>query len=347
MAGSAGLFTPAEILAQNPPVDVFSPPTEDGKPVVVEAEFYLQDVDEIDVEEETFEFNGILILTWKDKRQAFDPNVMKRQEYYYMGEYQFNELSPSWYPQIILVNQSGDFETDAVMMQIKPDGTCILTQTVSAVAEADLNLRSYPFDSQNLEIVFEVLGFDNNSVELRPKNNATVTNPEEIQIPTWNITQLVPSSRDHLHAYTGMETSYSAFVYSIDLKRDPLHMVRLVMFPLIVIVILSWSVFWMDRSSLGDRINVSFIGILTAVAYQFIVSDKLPQIAYTTWMDFFVNLSFSIMCFTVVINLVVGNYDKKGNIATGDLIDLRCRWIFPIVYFGGLIISALITFAIF
>jgi hypothetical protein len=31
----------------------------------------------------------------------------------------------------------------------------------------------------------------------------------------------------------------------------------------------------MDRSSPGDRLSVSFIGILTAVAYQMVVSEIL------------------------------------------------------------------------
>ena len=54
----------------------------------------------------------------------------------------------------------------------------------------------------------------------------------------------------------------------MDVKRQPLFMLRLVVIPLCLIVMLSWSVFWMDRSSVGDRMAVSFVGILTAVAYQ-------------------------------------------------------------------------------
>ena len=78
---------------------------------------------------------------------------------------------------------------------------------------------------------------------------------------------------------------------------------RLVTLPLIVIVLLSFSVFWMDRSSLGDRISVSFIGILTAVAYQVVMSEILPQIAYVTWMNAFLNFSFLMMVGTVITNL--------------------------------------------
>jgi hypothetical protein len=114
--------------------------------------------------------------------------------------------------------------------------------------------------------------------------------------------------------------------------------------PLMLIVVLSWSVFWMDRSSLGDRMSVSFVGILTAVAYQIMVSDIMPQISYVTLMNAILNLSFLIMCATVVINLMVGQMDKRGESVRGEWLDCRCRRVFPIVYAGLLAFSALVTF---
>jgi hypothetical protein len=100
----------------------------------------------------------------------------------------------------------------------------------------------------------------------------------------------------------------------------------------------------MERSSLGDRISVSFIGILTAVAYQMVVTDTLPQISYFTLIHGILNLSFLLMCSTVVINLVVGAFDKVGKIETGDLIDRRCRLIFPVIYFGLILVMVAVAF---
>jgi hypothetical protein len=111
-------------------------------------------------------------------------------------------------------------------------------------------------------------------------------------------------------------------------------MSRLVVLPLVVIVLLSFSVFWMDRSSVGDRLGISFIGILTGVAYQIVMSDHLPRISYLTLMHGILNLSFLTMCATVVINLVVSRLDRRGESELGDRIDRRCRWAFPLVYFG-------------
>ena len=108
-------------------------------------------------------------------------------------------------------------------------------------------------------------------------------------------------------------------------------------------MIFSWSVFWMDQSSVGDRVSVSFIGILTVVAYQIVLSEILPRISYVTLMNGFLNMSFFVVCASVLVNLWVGSLDRRGQSAAGDRIDRRCRWLFPVVYFGLLGVVAGIT----
>jgi hypothetical protein len=106
----------------------------------------------------------------------------------------------------------------------------------------------------------------------------------------------------------------------------------MVVFPMALLVMLSWSVFWMDRESLGERMDISFIGILTVVAYQIMVSSTIPRIPYFTLMSAFIYISFVTMCASVVINLVVGRMDRTGRRELGDRIDRRCRLAFPAAY---------------
>jgi hypothetical protein len=56
-------------------------------------------------------------------------------------------------------------------------------------------------------------------------------------------------------------------------------------------------------------------------------------------MNAFLNISFLTLCATVVINLVVNAYDRKGRSEVGDRIDHRCRWVFPLVYFALILIA--------
>ena len=335
---------PAQVSPNN--ALVLGPPTDDG-PVVVRASFEVQELNEINEEKETFEFTGVLTLKWHDKRQAFDPAAVGVNEKIYQGDYQFNEISPSWFPQIVLVNSSGSIEQQGVVLRALPNGTQILMTMISAAAKTKFNLRRFPFDGQRLEAVFEVLGFDDGEVVLQVEPETARSVVSELWLPQWIITGIDMSIRDRPASYAGHSNVASAFVMSVDVQRESFYLSRLVILPLIVIVLLSFSVFWMDRSSLGDRISVSFIGILTAVAYQVVMNDMLPRIAYMTWINGFLNFSFLLMVGTVIINLVVGGLVQQGRSEVAHRIDRLCRWIFPLTYFVLILILFGVAFLFF
>lgn len=347
-AESALISSPEVAPSQKESSEAFllGPPRQTS-PVLVSGEFKLYDLNEINDEADTFEFTGVLTLKWLDPRQAFDPTLAGVNEKIFQGEFQFNELSPSWYPQLVLINESGLYETSGVMLRVEPDGTSTLIQTLNATAETKLDMRRFPFDKHRLEAVFQVLGFDKNEVLLKVQTVESNTIDNLIQLPQWSVSEVNSFIQDQHGFYAGNGGVSSAFVVSIDVERKPFFIVRLVIIPLIVIVLLSFSVFWMDRSSLGDRLNVSFIGILTGVAYLLVTSEYLPRISYFTLIHGFLNLSYLTMCATVVINLVVGSLDKRGKSDVGDRVDLVCRWAFPLVYFGLLIVMFGIAILIF
>lgn len=85
-------------------------PPPGGGPVDVEVGFRLAEVNDIDEENETFEFGGVLTLKWHDERQAFDPAEFGVDEKVYQGNFQFNEVFTGWWPQLVLSNQSGGFD---------------------------------------------------------------------------------------------------------------------------------------------------------------------------------------------------------------------------------------------
>jgi hypothetical protein len=231
-----------------------------------------------------------------------------------------------------------------VLLRVKPDGTSTLVETVNAVAEVNLDLRKCPFDSQRLDVVFEVLGFDMSEVLFEAEPIPPLTDSQKIRTPQWTLKNLNYSIIERTVPNAGSRGTSSSFVLTIDVQRKPFFLLRLVVVPLLLIVGLSWFVFWMDRASLGDRISISFIGILTAVAFQSMVSEILPKISYITLIHGFINMSFFFMCGTATINLFVGWLDKRGNIKGGDLLDHRCRMIVPLAYFGVLVVAVFIFF---
>lgn len=312
---------------------LLEPPNQDG-PVIVKAHFELNDINEIHDEVDTFEFSGVLTLKWSDPRQAFDTDLEGVNEKVFQGTFQFAEVATRWYPQLFLVNEAGLYDIHGITLRVLPNGMSTLVQTINATAEVRLDLQKFPFDKQHLEAIFQVVGFDDEEVLLITESDSTQPLQTLFPTPQWDVTDISQRTKEIDAYYAGTKGVSSTFVVSVGVERRPLYIIRIVIIPMIVIVILSFTVFWMDTSSLGDRLNVSFIGILTGFAYLLVTSDHLPKISYFTFVHGFLNISYITMCATVVINLVVGTLDKQGKSESGDRVDKVCRWAFPLFYFG-------------
>lgn len=339
----ASTFVPSPAVAESTRL---GPPTANG-PVTVSVGLFVSDVSEIDERGETFAFEAILTLAWHDPRQAFDPAEAGVSVRTYQGDYQFAEVFDGWWPQLILANESGGFDSQAVLLQIEPDGAMRLIVEIDAAAEMPMQLRRFPFDHQSLEARFEVLGFGTDQVMLVPDPGTSGVGEEGVQIAQWEFDALRMEARTYASTYDdGGAGKISRVVAIFEVTRQPAHMIQVVVLPLTVLVILTFSVFWMDHSSLGDRMDISFIGILTVVAYQIIVSDAMPGIAYFTLMSAFLLSTYFVLAMGVVVNLVVARFDRSGRRALGDRLDRTCRWLFPGAFLGVNLLSAAYFFLI-
>jgi hypothetical protein len=316
------------------------PPVDDG-PVRVSVGFFLTDVNEIDEQRESFEFEAILTLKWRDPRQAFDSENVGAPFRIYQGDYQFAEVFDGWWPQLMLANESGGYDSQSVLLRIAPDGSVTLVQEINAHAEMPIQLRRFPFDRQDFEARFEVLGLGQDQVVLVPDPTTSGTEEDGVDIAQWKLEGLSVDARtDHARYGDQHDGALSVFVATLDMARRPVHMLQIVVFPLTLLVVLTFSVFWMDRESLGDRMDISFIGILTVVAYQIIVSDATPGIAYFTLMSAFLYSTYVVLAIGVVENIVVSRFDRSGRPAMGDRLDRTCRWLVPLVFVSANLLSA-------
>ena len=339
----ASLLTPSEALCQEEPF-LLGPPTSE-QPVQVLLGFYLTDVNYVDEENQRLEVEGILTLRWKDERFAFNPDEVGVEEKVFQGNFQFSEIGTGWWPQTILANESGGYQRQAMVLRHRADGSMTYAEELNAIAEIPMELRRFPFDKQSFELIFEVLGFDADEIELLPDLATSGSEVHGVSIAQWRLDSVKADSRSYEPVFgDGSSGNRSSVVVSLEMTRRPGFMLRVVVFPLAILVILSWSVFWMNRESLGERMDISFVGILTAVAYQIMISSVLPQISYFTWMGAFIYISFLLMCGTVVVNLRVGRLDRTGRDDIGEIVDRRCRWLFPLAYVSLLALATLYFF---
>lgn len=332
-------ITSVAIAADEGPF-LLGPPAQDG-PVVVKAGFYLSDVNDVDEEDQQIEIEGILTMSWQDDRLVFDPAESGVQEKVFQGNYQFSEIATGWWPQLVLANESGGYERQGMVLRNGFDGSMTYVEEMNATVEIPMSLHRFPFDREEFEIIFEVLGFNKDEVLLEADPQTTGSEASGVSISEWRLEEIRVATREYDPVYgDGQQGMLSAFVMTLDMARRPGFMLRVVVIPLMLLVALSWSVFWMDRESLGDRMDISFIGILTVVAYQIMVSGFLPRISYPTLMSAFLYISFLTLCAAVVVNLRVGHLDRSDRREQGDRVDRRSRWAFPLGYVMAVLLAA-------
>ena len=104
----------------------------------------------------------------------------------------------------------------------------------------------------------------------------------------------------------------------------------------VMLVSMAWSTFWLDPDAISDRLNVSFVGILTIVAYQFVVIDNMPRNSYLTFTDILLLISFFITSLTIPHSLYVKSLTDRGKKMMAQRLDRICRWAFPLGYAAGI-----------
>lgn len=308
---------------------LISPPKQDN-PIKVKIAFELFDLAKIEDSSSTFSFTGQLMLSWMDPRNAFDPSIAGVEEKTYSGDFQFNELSTSWYPQVSLLNESEYYEEGAILAKIQPDGTTTVLKSINASAKTHMDLTYYPFDSQQFRLIFGAFGYDTDQMILEAQDIHML--PADLIESTSEYTiNGVNYFSDTAKSYIlGSEKLSSTFVVSINVSRKPGFVIRTVMMPLLLIVLLSFSIFWFDIKSIQDRINVSFIGLLTITAYQLVVGDFLPHVAYFTLMQGIIIISLVSISISIIISMYMNHMIEA--MPKLEKLNTACRLIVPLFY---------------
>lgn len=313
------------------------PPNGEGA-VTVDIGLFVEGISNIDPVNNTFTVEGFLDLIWCDPRESFDPDELGWHEKIFLEDDAHGELQLIWWPDINFPTQVGGRDTENLELIIFEDGTVEYEERFSVTIEGNFDLRQFPFDSQQLQIEIESLAWSEEYLVFH-EDEALIGFSDTFNLPEWDWNPETDLST-HIESVREIrdDHEFSEFVVDLTVHRLPNFFIIKVLMPMALIVALSWAVFWMDESALGERLGISFTGLLTVVAYQFIIGDSLPRLSYITFMDAMINYSFLMMALTVVENVLVNILRKDGKMTLALRIDQASRLIFPIAYTIGLVV---------
>lgn len=315
------------------------------KPLKVQIGFNLMDITDISEKQETIDFDGAIYLNWMDSRLAYDqveagmpdfkPGDYRRApRRIYQGDYAVKELFEAWRPYIVIPNGIGDRSITNMTISVWPDGKVEYSETFYAKIETPMDLRMFPFDKHALEIYFHPINYRSDELKLIPDDQLARNWNKNTGIAQWVQGKIIMDEAITEIAYFDETTdTISEFSVVINIERKPLHVLVSIILPLVILVSLTWCVFWIDEGdSAFARVNILFIGILSVITYYFIIQDNIPKISYLTIIDGFMLTTFLILSTAVLITIIVQHLNRVGKREVGNKIDRICRWAFPLGY---------------
>ena len=61
-----------------------------------------------------------------------------------------------------------------------------------------------------------------------------------------------------------------------------------IILPLVVIILMSFAVFWIDPAQIGPQISIATLSVLTLIAYRFSLGMLVPRVSYLIRLDLFI-----------------------------------------------------------
>ena len=309
-------------------------PASGNNPTQVSVGIWIVDLSSIDSAQQTFTADLAIVLGWKDARLAHTGTGATH--------YGLNQI---WTPRTGIAN-----ETSSVVRklpesaEVEPDGTVVYRQRYVGSFTQALRLQSFPFDRQTFHIELVAVRYRSNEVRFVPDEDWVRNGIKDgagiapSTLPDWTIEKW--ETKPGSYALTpGLQ--FSSYAFEFTASRNVEYYILKVILPLVLIVMMSWSVFWTEPTNSSTQFSIAVTSMLTLIAYRFAVDTQLPRLAYMTRLDVFFLINTLLVFFSLIEVVITTIFDNNHRIARAKTLDRYCRVIVPAIF----VMASIIIFA--
>lgn len=311
------------------------PPQIDGKPVQVRVGLFLTNLIDVDEVKELFQISGYLFMTWKDPRLVFYPRPGATQR-----EYTPDEI---WIPSLLMINATAARDNVTANIKGDPDGTIHYIELFKAELTTSFFLEPFPFDNQSLEIFVQPFLDERDTVAMvYDEPNSGVGTEPFVELAQWKILGFNASQQTRELGRTGKKIP--ELEIDLQVQRRSRYYIWKVFLPLIVMVAIAYSAFWIKIGDYYTQISITLTAILTEIAFLFAISSSLPKVPYLTFIDAFFLVSF-VFSFVSMLELVVVHQALELEWPdSANRIRRISQLLYPLIYVGCVVTVALVFF---
>ena len=236
---------------------------------------FVVDIDSVDTPGQSFEANVYFEFQWKDPRLAHG------------GEGLLNyELSEVWHPRLQVVNRQKVWSVVEPLIEVDGSGMVTLTVWYWGSFSQPLDLADFPFDEQVFNILVVANGYRENTVRFVEATAIKGGIASELSVADWRDIHGSVIVEPYIPLPGGPEVASVTFRFHAT-RRTGYYWVKVIL-PLMLIVALSWVVFWIDPAESGTQIGVAMTAMLTLIAYRFTIGTSIPKLSYLSRLDYLI-----------------------------------------------------------
>ncbi len=310
---------------------LYSPDAPD-QPIAVAIAIEIENIPQIDEVSEQFSIDGDLLATWKDPRLAYQRTSPSDPDKIY-------QVGSIWMPSMDMVNAVTPRDKRYQSLTVTPDGTVHYAERFHADLSSRFALRRFPFDSQSLTIHLSpfVNDISGETLAIAPEQSAVRGDQNSYNsLAQWQVGAI--SARTG--TFRQFKKDVTELVFSIQVKRRYGFYIWKVFVPLILMVFLSWSVFWVDPFDLSNQVQIAVTTILTVIAFAFAISATMPRVPYITFIDAFFLTCYVFVFVAVVELMTVHTAHRRRGPDVSKRIRRVSRWLVPAAYATTLAVLA-------
>nr|XP_028700531.1 gamma-aminobutyric acid receptor subunit rho-3 [Macaca mulatta] len=274
-----------------------------GSPVPVGIDVHVESIDSISETNMDFTMTFYLRHYWKDERLSFPSTANKSMTF------DHRLIRKIWVPDIFFVHSKRSFIHDTtmenIMLRVHPDGNVLLSLRITVSAMCFMDFSRFPLDTQNCSLELESYAYNEDDLMLYWKHgNKSLNTEEHMSLSQFFIEDFSASSGLAFYSSTGW---YNRLFINFVLRRHIFFFVLQTYFPAILMVMLSWVSFWIDRRAVPARVSLGITTVLTMSTIITAVSASMPQVSYLKAVDVYLWVS-SFFVFLSVIEYAAVNY---------------------------------------
>lgn len=287
-----------------------------GPPTQIDFGLRVIDVSDINDVNQTITLDMIVRMRWTDPRLLAWAGCKL-------------SIGDIWFPQLALKNSGRMFARWPETVSVEKGGEITYLQRVSGTFASYHKLADFPFDSQVISLWVYPLEWSSSKVNFRIDETFTGLG-RLLNISDWEITGVVANLLEQ--KIDGFEQVRSGYQLQISAERYLSYYIWKVMIPIALIVVMSWSVFWIYPTEFGTQIGLSATSVLTMVAFIFATTNLLPKLGYFTMLDKYI-AGATVMVFVALMqSLITGFLAAKDRETLANRIDIVSRFLFPLTF---------------